>query len=103
MKSVRRVMREFRTGTTLTRDLRIKQVCATPLCVHPDHTVDQWTRVNGLYMGQPDLPPEDSIEDAASAIYSRPEPWDAQALAREFDYPLDLIERALTEIREGRM
>ena len=107
MKPVRRVLHEYRTGVPNPPDLKIRQICANHLCIQPDHAESYWTRINGVFSYEHALvaphPAEDSLEDIVSAIYSRPEPWDADALAAEFDYPVILVEEALALIREGKM
>ena len=102
--SVRRAIREEMTGTPVPKFVRLRQVCATLLCVHPYHVADQTIYTPLTAPPSTDEPPaDDNVEDCVHAIYSRDPPWSAEELASEFDYPLSLVREALRLIEAGEM
>ena len=101
--SARRAIREEMTGTPVPKSVRLRQICATPLCVHPYHVVEKLIFDPHGPVRPIEPPADDSIEDCVHAIYSRDPPWSAEELASEFDYPLSLVREALRLIEAGEM
>lgn len=99
---VRRVLTAHIHGE-LPADVRVRAACPNPLCVSPNHTLvkarfaDQATF---LTPPPPEKCDQDDINDVVDAVYSRDRPWDAAALAEEFDYPRALVEAAIRKIEE---
>jgi hypothetical protein len=92
----------------LADNQRVYNTCTHPLCVNPDHSqVRIYNRILGLKtVAVPDMSKEvvaDTLEDAAFMVYSREPPWDAAALAAEWDYAIELVQEAIDKIKAGEM
>jgi len=101
-KPVRRVLISYIHGE-LPADVRVRAACPNPLCVSPNHTLVKARFSDEATFLTPPPPEEcdqDDIMDVVDAVYSRDQPWDAAALAEEFDYPPARVEEAIRKIIE---
>lgn len=102
---VRRVIRAEVTGEPVPPDERLSQGCRGMFCVNPNHTMVKRIALGPWGMREDQASPagadDDPIEDIVDAVYSRDQPWDAQALAEEFDYPVSRVEEAIAGILDG--
>jgi hypothetical protein len=99
---VRRLLHSEITGEPVTSQQRFAPGCVTMFCVNPNHTRAYEVGV-GPQLVMPVLAEtEATVEDCVDLVYMHDEPWDARAIAEYRDLPLNLVEQAIVEIREGK-
>lgn len=97
---VRRVLVTTAYGE-LPATTRVMPACPNKRCVNPAHTrvkhqfTDGHVQLAALADFESD---KTTVDDVVDAIYSCEQPWDAVALAAEFDYPVALVEQAIRKI-----
>lgn len=108
--SVRRVLYTVKHGRMSPGWRCSDSPCLHQTCVNPNH--GKLTSVNNawpeptpdeLVPAEADLSMADTLEDAIYMVLTQDPPWDAPALATRFEYPLSLVEQAITEIVEKNL